>query len=61
MKDRIIRYRASVKVTLRVGISCGSFVNRVDSIDDPPATVSMAVLVDTGDSTVKMVFDSWNL
>ena len=54
MKDRRIQYRGSVEVTLRVGISRESFVNRVDSIDNPPATVSMAV--DTGDSTVKTVF-----
>ena len=39
----MIRYRGSVEVTLRVGISHESFVNRVDSIDDPPATVSMVV------------------
>ena len=59
MKDRIIRYRGSVEVILKVGISRGNFVNRVDSIDDPPATVSM--VVDTGDSTVKTVFGSQNL
>ena len=59
MKDRIIRYRGSVEVTLKVGISHKSFVNRADSIDDPPATVSMAV--DSGDSTVKTVFGSQNL
>ena len=34
-------------------------MNRVDSIDDPPSTVSM--VVDTGDSTVKTVFGSQNL
>ena len=59
MKDRIIRYRGSVEVILRVGISHESFVNRADSIDDPPATVSM--VVNSGDSTVKMVFGSQNL
>ena len=54
MQDRIVRYRGSVEaVTLGVGISRESFVNRVDSIGDPPAKVSMAV--DTGDSTVKTV------
>ena len=59
MKDRIIRYRGSVEVILRVGISRESFVNTVDSIDDPPATVNM--VVDTGNSTVKTVFGSQNL
>ena len=48
-----------VEVTLKVGISRESFVNRMDSVDDPPATVSIAV--DSGDSTVKTVFHSQNL